>query len=96
MTQNPEDSHQVFRSFSGASIAALLATGAYSLTHSIAMTFAAKPIHSDNITAIKISIAVRTLVVGICSLATFVFAIATLGLIALGIQTLLQKSSSNN
>jgi Protein of unknown function (DUF3082) len=96
MTQNnPENSNQVFRSFSGAAIAGLLATGAYALTHSIATTFATKPLVSDNVTAIKISIAVRTLVVGVFSLATFVFAIATIGLIALGIQTLLQKSSSH-
>ncbi|MGB3559554.1 MAG: DUF3082 domain-containing protein [Geitlerinemataceae cyanobacterium] len=95
MTQNPDSSNKVFRSFSGASIAALLATGAYSLTHSIATTFAAKPIHSESVTAIKISIAVRTLVVGICSLATFVFATAAIGLIGLGIQTLLQKTRND-
>jgi Protein of unknown function (DUF3082) len=95
MTQNPENSNQVFRSFSGAAIAGALAVAAYSLTHSIAITFATKPIHSDNLTAIKLSIAVRTLVVGVCSLATFVFALATIGLIALGIQTLLQKSSNH-
>lgn len=96
MTQNSNNSPSVFRSFTGAALAALLATGAYSLTHSVASTFAAKPLVSDNVTTLNISVAVRTLVVGICSLATFVFAIATLGLIGLGIQTLLKQSSSSS
>lgn len=96
MTQNSDNSHPVFRSFIGAALAALLATGAYTLTNSVASTFAAKPLVSDNVTTLNISIAVRTLVVGICSLATFVFAIATLGLIGLGIQTLLKQPSSHS
>ncbi|HIK32732.1 MAG TPA: DUF3082 domain-containing protein [Oscillatoriales cyanobacterium M4454_W2019_049] len=93
MNPEPENSNTLLRSFSGAAIAGVLATGAYLLTRSIATTFAAKPIFSDNATAINISIAVRTLVVGICSLATFVFALAAIGLIAFGIQSVLQKNS---
>ena len=93
MTQdNPPDRPQsVLRCFGGSLISGAIASGAYSLTRSISTTFAAKPIHSDSLTAIKISIAVRTLVVGITALAAFVFALSAVGLLALGIQRLVQQ-----
>jgi hypothetical protein len=61
------------------------------LTASIAETFASKPIHSTNPTAVNISIAVRTLVTGITTLGTFVFAFAAFGLFCLGIQLIFQR-----
>ncbi|NDJ18279.1 DUF3082 domain-containing protein [Myxacorys almedinensis] len=73
----------------GALIAAAIAFGAYSLMNAIALSFASKPIHSTNITVVNITIAVRTLVVGIMALATGVTSLASLGLFGLGIQTLL-------
>jgi hypothetical protein len=76
------------RVITGGLISGGFAIALYSLTTSIATTFAAKPIASDNQTAISISIAVRTLVVGACALGTGVFAIASLGLLALSVQIL--------
>ena len=81
----------IWRCFSGSAVASSLAYCCYLLTSSISQSFANKPIHSDNAIAIKISVAVRTLVVGVSSLATFVFTFAAIGLIALGIQLLIQR-----
>ncbi|MEC4989560.1 MAG: DUF3082 domain-containing protein [Oscillatoria sp. PMC 1068.18] len=64
----------------------------YSLTSAIAQTFADKPIASHNPTAISISVAVRTLVVGVATLGTGVFALVAVGLVALAIQLFIQES----
>lgn len=63
----------------------------YVLTMSISQNFASKPVHSDNMTVIRIGVAVRTLVVGMSALATGVFALAAVGLMLLGLQILIQK-----
>jgi hypothetical protein len=76
------------RAITGGLISGGFAIALYSLTASIATTFANKPITSDNQTAISISAAVRTLVVGGCALGTGIFAIASLGLLALSVQIL--------
>ena len=72
-------------------LAGAIAYAAYNLTSAIAETFASKPIQSDNIAVVNISVATRTLVVGMSALGTFVFAIAAVGLLALGIQLLIQR-----
>ncbi|MDX2213500.1 MAG: DUF3082 domain-containing protein [Oculatellaceae cyanobacterium bins.114] len=96
--QPPQDSTYVpptpLRCFIGASIAGGLGTALYFLTISIAQTFATKPLPSGNAVAVNIAIAVRTLVVGMSTLATSVFAIATLGLVALGIQLLFKREQA--
>lgn len=79
------------RCLSGATIAGGIAYALYSLTLSIGQTFAAKPIHSDNVTVINITAAVRTLVVGMSALGTGVFGLAALGLFALAIQVTIQR-----
>ncbi|NER22621.1 MAG: DUF3082 domain-containing protein [Symploca sp. SIO1B1] len=89
--ENSQKSLSSWRCLTGAMISGGLAFAAYSLTSSIAQTYAAKPIASSNPTAINIAIAVRTLVVGVSSLATFVFGIATVGLVALAIQISIQN-----
>ncbi|NEQ66876.1 MAG: DUF3082 domain-containing protein [Symploca sp. SIO2D2] len=89
--ENTKTSLSSWRCLTGAMISGGLAFAAYSLTSSIAQTYAAKPIASSNPTAINIAIAVRTLVVGVSSLATFVFGIATVGLVALAIQISIQN-----
>jgi Protein of unknown function (DUF3082) len=81
----------VLRCMTGSLIAGTVAMPLYALTMAIAQSFASKPVHSDNITAIKISVAVRTLVVGMATLATGVFAMAAVGLMALALQILIQK-----
>lgn len=61
------------------------------MTWAMAQSFAAKPIAAKSYWAANIGAAVRTLVVGSCTLATFLFAITALGLLALGVQTALQN-----
>lgn len=72
-------------------ISATITIGCYVLTSSIAQTFANKPLPTSNITAVNIAIAVRTLVVGISTLATTIFGIVAIGLVALAIQVSIQR-----
>ena len=74
------------RCLTGAAIAGSLSTGLYFLTQKIIISFANKPLPTVNATAANIAVAVRTLVMGVSTLATAVLAIATLGLIALALQ----------
>ena len=98
-TQNPpapeSDTAQTplgpWRCLSGALIAGGLAIALYSLTASIAQTFASNPIHSHNPAVVNIAAAVRTLVVGMTALATGIFGLVAFGLVALAIQILFQK-----
>ncbi|NJL37950.1 MAG: DUF3082 domain-containing protein [Leptolyngbyaceae cyanobacterium SM1_4_3] len=79
------------RCFTGAIISGAIGALLYLLNQSIVQGLAAKPLPTSNVTATNIAIAVRTLVIGLSTLATAIFAIATLGLIALGIQLLIQQ-----
>ena len=80
-----------WRCLSGALIAGGMAIALYSLTVSIAQNFAAKPLHSVNPLVINIGAAVRTLVVGVSMLATCVFSLVAIGLLALGVQVFRQQ-----
>jgi hypothetical protein len=80
------------RCFTGAFVAAPLGYGLYALTSAIAQTFAEKPVPVGNALATKISILVRTLVVGVGALGTGIFAITTVGLVLLGLKLLTQPS----
>lgn len=73
------------RCFRGAVIAAALAVAMYALTKSMVTVLAGVPIPSSPFAA-NISLAVRTLVIGVSTLATGLFSLATLGLLALGIK----------
>lgn len=75
----------------GAVVSAPFAIALYFLTYSIAQSFAAKPIISDSTYVIRIAVAVRTLVVGAATLATGIFSLVTVGLIALAIQLSIQS-----
>ncbi|GAB4381081.1 MAG: hypothetical protein Kow00121_38690 [Elainellaceae cyanobacterium] len=77
--------------FLGALIAGGIASALYLLTMSIMQTFASKPLPSGNYLATNIAVAVRTLVTGVAVLATSIFAIAAVGLVALGIQLLVKQ-----
>ena len=79
------------RCLSGALISGGFAIALYFLTSSIAQTFSSKPLASTNPTAINIAIAVRTLVVGLSTLATTLFSVIAVGLLALGIHVLIQQ-----
>ncbi|MEB3272679.1 MAG: DUF3082 domain-containing protein [Prochlorothrix sp.] len=84
----------VLQCISGAAMAGGFTVLSYRLTQSMAQSFAAKPILAKSYLAANIGAAVRTLVVGSVTLATFLFAISTLGLLALGVQTLIQGSQA--
>ncbi|WP_017659289.1 DUF3082 domain-containing protein [Baaleninema simplex] len=90
-----DDTTKILRSFSGSLISATIALLLYRLTNSIVQTFADKPLHTDNTTALNIASAVRTLVMGLSALATFIFAFSALGLLLFGLQTLIQKVFGN-
>jgi hypothetical protein len=79
------------RCLSGALISGGFAIALYFLTSSIAQSFAAKPIASTNTTAIRISIAIRTLVVGLSTLATTLFSVIAFGLVLLAIYASIQQ-----
>lgn len=83
----------VLRCITGSLVSSALAAAGYLLTSSIAQSFANKPIHSDNVAVVNISSAVRTLVVGISTMATGIFALVSLGLMALGLKILIQQLS---
>jgi hypothetical protein len=84
------------RCLSGALISGGFAIALYFVSSSIAHSFGSKPIASTNPTAINIAIAVRTLVVGISMLATFVFGLVAVGLIAITIQSSIQYLKNRN
>lgn len=75
----------------GSVLAAILALLLYRLTTAIAQSFAAHPISTHNQITYNLSVAVRTLVVGLSTMATAIFAIAALGLVGLAIQLVVQK-----
>ncbi|BAY89304.1 MULTISPECIES: DUF3082 domain-containing protein [unclassified Tolypothrix] len=89
-TSTPETMNPL-RCVTGAIISGGLGYAIYSLMISIATNFASKPIHSDNQLVVRITSAVRTLVVGVFALGAGVFGIVALGLLALAVQMVVQK-----
>ncbi len=79
---------------SGALLAGSLGILLYRLTAAIAHSFAIHPLTTTNQIARGLSAAVRTLVVGMSTMATGIFSIAALGLIGLGIQLAIQGRSA--
>lgn len=79
------------RCFRGAVISGGLTFAMYSLTQSIINVLAGVPLPTKSTLSANIAVAVRTLIVGVCTMGTAIFAIATLGLFALGIQLLFQQ-----
>lgn len=78
------------RAWSGAFVSGTLGILLYKLTYSIALSFATHPSTATSQMAQRISAAVRTLVVGLTTMATGLFAIAALGLVLLGFKLLFQ------
>jgi len=96
VTDAPHESQPVpattpLRCLIGAAIASAIATALYSLTSAIATTLAAKPLPTVNATAMNLAVAVRTLVVGLATLGTGVFALVAVGLLLLALQLLLRR-----
>jgi hypothetical protein len=91
-TDTPEQVQSTpLRAVAGAIISGGVGYAIYSLMIAIATNFAAKPIHSDNQLVVRITSAVRTLVVGIVALGSGIFGLVAIGLLALAVQLLVQK-----
>jgi Protein of unknown function (DUF3082) len=90
-TPAPASKITPLRCFLGAIVAGAIAFALYNMTTAIAITFANRVIHSDNMIIIRMSTAVRTLVIGMAAMGTGIFGMATIGLTGLGIQVLLGK-----
>lgn len=82
------------RCFSGGAISGALAIAAYLLTKSVVLTYAEVPITFNNPMAARIASTVRTLIMGITTMATFVFVMVTVGLFALGVQLIFKKQNT--
>jgi hypothetical protein len=79
------------RCFTGSLISGGMGYAMYNVVVSIAAKFASKPIHSDNEIVVRITVAVRTLIVGVFGLGMGIFGLVAIGLFALGIQLGIQK-----
>ncbi|BDA40011.1 DUF3082 domain-containing protein [Candidatus Atelocyanobacterium thalassae] len=75
----------------GSFLAGILGYGLYVLTSSIIYSFYAKPLISSNLLTIKLGSLVRTLVMGVASLATFICFFISCGLILLAFQLFWNK-----
>ncbi|MGB2925155.1 MAG: DUF3082 domain-containing protein [Limnothrix sp.] len=81
------------RCWTGSAIAGGMAFVAYLLTRNITASFASKP-PTGNALALQIGVTVRTLVMGIFTMATGLFSLVAVGLVILGIQSLLTPSET--
>ncbi len=79
------------RCLTGACIAGTLGLLLYRLTGTIAYSFASHAVSTHNQVIYSLTVAVRTLVVGLCTLGTGVFSIIGVGLVALSVQLLWQR-----
>jgi hypothetical protein len=70
-----------------------LAVAIYSLMSAIVQTYADKPAVADNEFVLRITVAVRTLVIGIAALGTGVFGFVAIGLFLLGLQVTFKSLS---
>lgn len=81
------------RCWTGTAVAGSMAIAAYFATQKIAFAFANHPATGNNL-ALRISITVRTLLIGISALATGMFLIISVSLFLLGIKSLLNPQES--
>jgi hypothetical protein len=77
--------------FSGSLVSGALTVLVYRLTVAIAVNFVRHSVHSDNLLVVRLSAALRTLVVGLSAMGTGIFGFVTLGLAGLGVQLLAQR-----
>jgi hypothetical protein len=80
------------RCFLGGLVAGAIAIFFYHSAEVVAGVFAKTPIVSDNFIVIRMSTAIRTLVIGMFALGAGVFGMAGFGLTGLGFQTLFKKA----
>ena len=79
------------RCFTGSAISGGLGVASYLLTKSIVVTYTTMPIKFNNPMAVRIASTVRTLIMGLTILATFLFGMVAIGLIALGIKLIIEE-----
>lgn len=91
LSSKQETLPSLFNCLTGVLISGGFAIALYFVTSSIAQAFASKPIASTNQTAINIAIAIRTLVVGLSTLATIIFGVIAVGLVLVTIQVFMQQ-----
>jgi tryptophan-rich sensory protein len=91
VTETNTNPPSILRCIIGSIVAATMAIASYFMNSSIAQNFADRPIHSANYLVVNITVAVRTLIIGISALAIGVFSIIALGLLALAIQVTIQQ-----
>jgi ABC-type uncharacterized transport system permease subunit len=84
------------RALLGSAIAAGFAALLWRLTEAIALQMALTKVVSDNRIVMRMSAAIRTLVIGLSAMATGIFAVAALGLFLLCIQMLLTPKATSN
>jgi len=90
-TETDTNPPSILRCIIGSIVAATMAIGSFFINSSIAQYFVDRPIHSSNYLVVNITAAVRTLIIGISTLATGVFSLIALGLLALAIQVTIQQ-----
>ncbi len=83
------------RCFIGGGIAGSIGFASYMLTKAVVLTYANTPITFSNPLAVNIAATVRTLVIGITLLATFVFSLVAVGLTLLGFKLILDNLKGN-
>lgn len=76
------------RCWSGTAVSGSMSFAAYLLTNKVIANFASHP-PTGNGFAMRIGVTVRTLVMGVSTMATAIFGIIAVGLLLLGIQSLL-------
>lgn len=77
----------------GTAVSGTMAIAAYFVTHKVIMNFAAHPPTGNNF-ALRIAVTVRTLIVGISTMATGLFSLIAISLFLLGIKSLLNSQNS--
>ncbi|WP_330202401.1 DUF3082 domain-containing protein [Cyanobacterium sp. Dongsha4] len=79
------------RCMTGSAISGGLAVAAYLLTKSVILTYVNMPIKFNNPLAANIASTVRTLIMGVTTMATFLFLMVAVGLFALGVKRFIEE-----
>ena len=85
-----EDLPSPLRCWSGTAVASSMSFAAFLITRKVVANFASKP-PTGNDLALQIGATVRTLVMGIFTMATGVFGLIAVGLFLLGVKSLLES-----
>ncbi|MGV2829049.1 DUF3082 domain-containing protein [Myxosarcina sp. GI1(2024)] len=84
--ESPESKITLLRCAIASTLSGGIAIALYFLMISIVQTYADKPVISDNPIVVNLTVAVRTIVIGLAALGMGVFGLVAVGLFLLGIQ----------